>query len=60
MTWLRLPSSITTIAVMTLTMLPMGRSVSRFSLHKIWSVAALTRAPPAILMPEGPGVWVGV
>src|SRR5580700_7121675 len=56
----RSPALITTSAVMTLTMLPIGRSVLRSRLHKILPVAALARAAPLTLIPEGPGMDVAV
>src|ERR1700722_10722281 len=52
----RSPALITTSAVMTFTMLPIGRSVLRSRLHKILPVAALARAAPLTLIPEGPGM----
>ena len=51
----RSPALITTSAVMTFTMLPIGRSVLRSRLHKILPVAALARAAPVAFIPEGPG-----
>ena len=53
-TWFRFPARITTSAVMTFTMLPIGRSVSRPSLHRICPVAALASAPALIRIPVGP------
>jgi len=50
----KFPARITTSAVMTLTMLPIGRSVSRPSLHRIYPVAALASAPALIRIPVGP------
>lgn len=54
----RFPALITTSAVMTFTMLPIGRSVSSPSLHKICPVAALASAPALIRIPVGPGLAV--
>src|SRR5580700_10634961 len=54
----RSPALITTSAVMTFTMLPIGRSVLRSRLHKILPVAALARAAPFAFIPEGPGMDV--
>src|ERR1700689_3486500 len=54
----RSPALITTSAVMTFTMLPIGRSVLRSRLHKILPVAALARAAPFTRIPEGPGMDV--
>lgn len=54
----RSPALITTSAVMTFTMLPIGRSVLRSRLHKILPVAALARAAPFTFIPEGPGTDV--
>jgi len=45
---------------MTFTMLPMGRSVLRSWLHKIWPVAALASAPALIRSPVGPEADFGV
>src|ERR1700683_2743198 len=52
----RSPARITTSAVMTFTMVPIGRSVLRSRLHKILPVAALARAAPLTRIPEGPGM----
>src|SRR5580693_1608688 len=52
----RSPALITTSAVMTFTMLPIGRSVLRSRLHKILPVAALARAAPLTFIPAGPGM----
>src|ERR1700683_3723052 len=57
--WFRWPARITTRAVMTFTMLPMGRSVSRAVLHRIWPVAALASAAPWAAIPDGPGTGGG-
>ncbi len=53
-TWFRFPALITTSAVITFTMLPIGSSVSSPSLHRICPVAALASAPALILIPAGP------
>src|SRR6202453_2772679 len=56
----RSPALSTTSAVMTFTMLPIGRSVLRSRLHKTLPVAALARAAPLTLIPEGPGMEAAV
>jgi len=55
----RSPAWITTRAVMTFAMLPMGRSVSRPALQRTWPVAALARAASVTWMPAGPPAAAG-
>src|SRR5580693_7965995 len=50
----RSPAWITTSAVMTFTMLPIGRSVLRSRLHRTLPVAAFASAAPLTLIPDGP------
>src|SRR5271154_2630125 len=55
----RSPAWITTSAVMTFTMLPIGRSVLRSRLHRTCPVAALASAAPFTRIPDGPASGAG-